>query len=165
MRYMVRKITSEQGKEFYDVFKPKSNETYYEVEAENVGHAKRQVENRKDYLEGLNVDDFDRELHDLTFRNSSERETWNLDSRLLTILYAKFNEYLQVAQEQIDMEYHTYTDFNLKEVTEKELVESILVDIRELYESDELLENYYERNIVTRRLFHNISIAFHSLWW
>lgn len=167
MRYMVRKITSKQGKEFYDVFKPKSNEEYYEVEAVNKDHAARQIRNKKDYLEGLNVSEWDRELYDLVDKNSTSKETHNLDTRLLVILYVKFNHYLQVAQEEIDMEYHAYTDFNLKEVTEKELIESILEDIRDLYENT-FVDNekeIHERNITTMRLFHNISVSFNSLWW
>lgn len=166
MRYQVRKILTEQGEVFYDALKVRDTETYYEVDADNKMDAIRQVKNKKDYLEGLKIDGFDLDLSELIDKNASPKETWNLDMRLLVILYQKLNEYYQVAGTHTDLEFHTYTNFNLKEVTEKELLEEVLQQIRDLYDVEMIDDMSPEkRNIATLEMFYNLSKLFHGLWW
>lgn len=168
MRYMVRKITDDNGNVFYDTIKVRSNEEYFEVEAHNRMGAVRKVRDRKDYLEGLNIDNFDKEISQLVDKNMVEMETWNLDSRLLVVLYQKLNHYLDIANSQIDLEYHKYTDYYLKEVTEKEIVKDILNDIEILYKTKyglEMDDTSQETQIRTMKMFYNLSVIFHHLWW
>lgn len=168
MRYIVRKITDDNDNVFYDTIKIKDNEEYFEVEAHNKFGAVRKVKEKKDYLEGLDIDDFDKEISQLVDKNTTEIETHNLDSRLLVVLYQKLNHYLQIADSQIDMEYHKYTDYYLNEVTEKEMILDILEDIRVLYNSKFDVEEYetlQETRIRTMKMFYNLSVIFHNLWW
>ncbi len=168
MRYMVRKITDDNGNVFYDTIKVKDNEEYFEVEAHNRMSATDKVKEKKDYLEGLNMDNFDKEISQLVDKNIMEMETWNLDSRLLVVLYQKLNHYLDIADSQIDLEYHKYTDYYLKEVTEKEIVKDILNDIKILYKTKydlEMDDTSQETKIRTIKMFYNLSVIFHHLWW
>lgn len=111
------------------------------------------------FLEGLRVDEFDKNIAENW--GLDEKDTWNLDKTMLVFLYQKLNHYKHVTN--TDMEYHTFTNFNLKEVTELEIVEEILEDIRVLYNDTE--DNYHTKNITTMRVFHNIGQVFHNLWW
>lgn len=168
MRYMVKKITDDNGNVFYDTIKVKDNEEYFEVEAHNRMSAAEKVKDKKDYLEGLNTDIFDLEISQLVDKNIMEMETWNLDSRLLVVLYQKLNHYLDIADSQIDLEYHKYTDYYLKEVTEKEIVKDILNDIKILYKTKydlEMNDTSQETKIRTIKMFYNLSVIFHHLWW
>lgn len=168
MRYMVRKITDDNGSVFYDTIKVRGNEEYFEVEAHNRMGAVKKAKEKKDYLEGLNIDNFDKEISQLVDKNIMEMETWNLDSRLLVILYQKLNHYLDIANNQIDLEYHKYTDYYLKEVTEKEIVKDILNDIEILYKTKydlEMDDTSQETQIRTMKMFYNLSVIFHHLWW
>lgn len=168
MRYMVRKITDDNGNVFYDTIKVKGNEEYFEVEAHNRMGAVRKAKEKKDYLEGLNTDMFDLEISQLVDKNITDIETHNLDSRLLVVLYQKLNHYLHIADSQIDMEYHKFTNYYLEEVTEKEIVLDILEDIRVLYNGKFDLEEYetlQETRIRTMKMFYNLSVIFHNLWW
>ena len=168
MRYMVKKITDDNGNVFYDTIKVKDNEEYFEVEAHNRMSAAEKVKEKKDYLEGLNMDNFDKEISQLVDKNIMEMETWNLDSRLLVVLYQKLNHYLDIADSQIDLEYHKYTDYYLKEVTEKEIVKDILNDIKILYKTKydlEMDDTSQETKIRTIKMFYNLSVIFHNLWW
>lgn len=168
MRYMVRKITDNNGNVFHDTIKVKDNEEYFEVEAYNKFGAVRKVKEKKDYLEGLDTDVFDLEISQLVDKNKTDVETHNLDSRLLVVLYQKLNHYLDIADSQIDLEYHKYTDYYLNEVTEKEMILDILEDIRVLYNSKFDIEEYetlQETRIRTMKMFYNLSVIFHNLWW
>lgn len=166
MRYMVRKIVDDKGVEHFDTFKVKEFETYYEVDAHNNMDAIRQVKSKKDYLQGLDADGFDIELSELVDKNSSIKETWNLDMRLLVILYQKLNAYYQVAGVRTDLEFRTHTNFNLKEVTEKELIEEVLQQIRDLYDVEMVNDmKPEEKSIATTSMFYNLSKLFHGLWW
>ena len=168
MRYMVRKIADDNGNEFYDTIKVKDNEEYFEVEAHNRMGAVRKVKEKKDYLEGLDIDLFDKDISQLVDKNITDIETHNLDSRLLVILYHKLNHYLQIAERQIDMEYHEFTDYYLNKVTEKEMILGILKDIEILYKGKFELEEYdtlQETRIRTMKMFYNLSVIFHNLWW
>lgn len=113
----------------------------------------------KDYLEGLRVSEFDRKIADE--RKTTEKETWNLDQTMLVFMYEKLNHYKDVTD--TDMTYHTFTTFNLKEVTEAEMIEEILQDIRDMYNDTE--DDYRVKNIRKMRLFHNIAQIFDHLWW
>ena len=97
MRYMVRKIVDDNGNEFYDTIKVRDNEEYFEVEAHNRMGAVKKVKEKKDYLEGLDIDLFDKDISQLVDKNITDIETHNLDSRLLVILYQKLNHYLYIA--------------------------------------------------------------------
>lgn len=168
MRYMVRKITDHNGNVFHDTIKVKDNEEYFEVEAHNKFGAVRKVKEKKDYLESLDIDDFDKEISQLVDKNITDVETHNLDSRLLVVLYQKLNHYLDIADSQIDLEYHKYTDYYLNEVTEKEMILGILKDIEILYKGKFELEEYdtlQETRIRTMKMFYNLSVIFHNLWW
>lgn len=168
MRYMVRKIVDDNGNEFYDTIKVRDNEEYFEVEAHNRMGAVRKVKEKKDYLEGLDIDLFDKDISQLVDKNITDIETHNLDSRLLVILYHKLNHYLQIAESQIDMEYHEFTDYYLNKVTEKEMILGILEDIEILYKGKFELEEYetlQETRIRTMKMFYNLSVIFHNLWW
>lgn len=168
MRYMVRKIADDNGNEFYDTIKVKDNEEYFEVEAHNRMGAVKKVKEKKDYLEGLDIDLFDKDISQLVDKNITDIETHNLDSRLLVILYHKLNHYLQIAESQIDMEYHEFTDYYLNKVTEKEMILGILKDIEILYKGKFELEEYdtlQETRIRTMKMFYNLSVIFHNLWW
>lgn len=168
MRYMVRKITDDNGNVFYDTIKVRGNEEYFEVEAHNRMGAVRKVKEKKDYLEGLNTDLFDLEISQLVDKNITDIETHNLDSRLLVVLYQKLNHYLHIADSQIDMEYHKFTNYYLEEATEKEMILDILEDIRVLYKGKFDVEEYetlQETRIRTMKMFYNLSVIFHNLWW
>lgn len=168
MRYMVRKIVDDNGNEFYDTIKVKDNEEYFEVEAHNRMSATEKVKKKKDYLNGLDVDVFELEISRLVDKNITDIETHNLDSRLLVVLYQKLNHYLHIADSQIDMEYHKFTDYYLNEVTEKEIILDILEDIRILYKGKFDLEEYetlQKTRIRTVKMFYNLSVIFHNLWW
>lgn len=168
MRYMVRKITDDNGNVFYDTIKVRGNEEYFEVEAHNRMSAVRKAKEKKDYLEGLNTDMFDLEISQLVDKNITDIETHNLDSRLLVVLYQKLNHYLHIADSQIDMEYHKFTNYYLEEVTEKEMILDILEDIRVLYKGKFDVEEYetlQETRIRTMKMFYNLSVIFHNLWW
>ena len=168
MRYMVRKIVDDNGNEFYDTIKVKDNEEYFEVEAHNRMGATEKVKKKKDYLNGLDVDVFELEISRLVDKNITDIETHNLDSRLLVVLYQKLNHYLHIADSQIDMEYHKFTDYYLNEVTEKEIILDILEDIRILYKGKFDLEEYetlQKTRIRTVKMFYNLSVIFHNLWW
>ena len=168
MRYMVRKIADDNGNEFYDTIKVKDNEEYFEVEAHNRMGAVKKVKEKKDYLEGLDIDLFDKDISQLVDKNITDIETHNLDSRLLVILYQKLNHYLYIANSQIDMEYHEFTDYYLNKVTEKEMILSILEDIEILYKGKFDVEEYetlQETRIRTMKMFYNLSVIFHNLWW
>lgn len=168
MRYMVRKITDDNGNVFYDTIKVRGNEEYFEVEAHNRMSAVRKAKEKKDYLEGLNTDMFDLEISQLVDKNITDIETHNLDSRLLVVLYQKLNHYLRIADSQIDMEYHKFTNYYLEEVTEKEMILDILEDIRVLYKGKFDVEEYetlQETRIRTMKMFYNLSVIFHNLWW
>ena len=114
-----------------------------------------------DYLEGLKVDEFDRKIVDE--RKSMDKETWNLDTTLLVFIYEKLNHYMHLTN--TDMEYHTFVNFNLKEVTELELIEEIKEDIRKIYNDNDIDEDYHTKNIRRKRLFYNLGEVFPSLWW
>lgn len=168
MRYMVRKITDDNGSVFYDTIKVRGNEEYFEVEAHNRMGAVRKVKEKKDYLEGLNTDMFDIDISQLVDKNITDIETHNLDSRLLVVLYQKLNHYLHIADSQIDLEYHKFTNYYLEEVTEKEMILDILEDIRVLYNGKFDIEEYetlQETRIRTMKMFYNLSVIFHNLWW
>ena len=168
MRYMVRKIVDDNGNEFYDTIKVKDNEEYFEVEAHNRMGAVRKVKEKKDYLKDLDIEDFDKEISQLVDKNTTDIETHNLDARLLVVLYQKLNHYLQIAESQIDMEYHEFTDYYLNKVTEKEMILGILKDIEILYKGKFELEEYdtlQETRIRTMKMFYNLSVIFHNLWW
>lgn len=168
MRYMVRKITDNNGNVFYDTIKVRGNEEYFEVEAHNRMGAVRKVKEKKNYLEGLNTDLFDLGISQLVDKNITDIETHNLDSRLLVVLYQKLNHYLHIADSQIDLEYHKYTDYYLKEVTEKEMILDILEDIKILYNGKFDVEEYetlQKTRIRTMKMFYNLSVIFHNLWW
>lgn len=168
MRYMVRKITDDNGNVFYDTIKVRGNEEYFEVEAHNRMGAVRKAKEKKDYLEGLNTDIFDLEISQLVDKNITDIETHNLDSRLLVVLYQKLNHYLHIADSQIDMEYHKFTNYYLEEATEKEIILDILEDIRVLYNGKFDIEEYetlQETRIRTMKMFYNLSVIFHNLWW
>lgn len=115
------------------------------------------------YLEGLDADEFDIELSK-ELDKFNVKETWNMDKRMLIILYQKYKQYLEEADKHIDMEYHTYTNFNLADVTKKELIENILEDIKLIYHYDEDDDSPH-KHIATMRLFHNIGVSLNSLWW
>lgn len=168
MRYMVRKITDDNGNVFYDTIKVRGNEEYFEVEAHNRMGAVRKVKEKKGYLEGLDADLFDLEISQLVDKNITDIETHNLDSRLLVVLYQKLNHYLHIADSQIDMEYHKFTNYYLEEATEKEMILDILEDIRVLYKGKFDVEEYetlQETRIRTMKMFYNLSVIFHNLWW
>ncbi|WZK93712.1 hypothetical protein [Staphylococcus phage SpP] len=168
MRYMVRKITDDNGNVFYDTIKVRDNEEYFEVEAHNRMGAVRKVKEKKDYLKDLDIEDFDKEISQLVDKNITDIETHNLDARLLVVLYQKLNHYLYIADSQIDMEYHKFTNYYLEEVTEKEIILDILEDIRILYKGKFELEEYetlQETRIRTMKMFYNLSVIFHNLWW
>ena len=168
MRYMVRKIVDDNGNEFYDTIKVRNNEEYFEIEAHNRMGAVIKVKEKKDYLEGLDIDLFDKDISQLVDKNITDIETHNLDSRLLVILYHKLNHYLHIADSQIDMEYHEFTDYYLNKVTEKEMILSILEDIEILYKGKFDVEEYetlQETRIRTMKMFYNLSVIFHNLWW
>lgn len=130
-----------------------------------------------DYTKGLILESFDRKLLGLDDFNDKkewkqdrdtygfdERSTWNLDMSILKTIYYMLNAYLE--HTNTDTEYHIYVNYDRKEVTEQEMIDSILYDIQDIVNNCELsagIEPRYKG--IIHRLFYNLAEVMPGLWW
>lgn len=164
MKYIVRKITSSYGEIFYDAKREIEGTEHYIVDADNRKNAIEQVRGSKNYLEDFDHDNITQV--ELLNRTMLKVPTANLDETLLLVLYQRLNEYLDVGGKVSDLEYKMFIDANGNDVTEKELLETILHQIQSVYKMKFI--DFENEDIIQRetfKLFNNLSKIFHHLWW
>jgi len=94
-----------------------------------------------------------------------DRDTWNLDWTLICLIYPRLKQYLKVASNLVDLDYHkvTYGEDN-KEYTERQIIEMILEIFESHIKERDNIDYVYDKKKM-QEAFSLLGLILPALWW
>lgn len=99
-----------------------------------------------------------------------ERDTWNLDYTMVTLLYERLKMYDKI--NNVDTKYHTYTIGRKEETVQywiEKMIENCEIVIKDEVNDKDTLEQYKEKEKIKHEKHKEIweiwSQVFPSIWW